>query len=144
LTCPGGHIAVYHRRATFYTDKIKRNGCIFQFHPSLCNACSLKARCHPGNKGRAVSISFYHSLYQQMQEKMASEEGQAAYRNRYKLEHKIADLSRYCGMRRCRYRGLKRAGIHTLLAAIASNVKRMAKLLWKVTTPFQEQVAIAL
>ena len=61
---------------------------------------------------------------------MESDEGKEVYRNRYKIEHKVADLARWCGMRRCRYRGLVKAGIHTLLAAIASNVKRMAKLMW--------------
>lgn len=60
---------------------------------------------------------------------MESEAGKAAYRKRYRVEHKIGDLARYCGMRRCRYRGLDRARIHTLLAATASNIKRMARLL---------------
>ena len=64
---------------------------------------------------------------------MASEVGQEAYRQRYKIEHKVANLARYCGMRHCRYRGISRATIHTLLAAIVSNVKRMARLLFKVT-----------
>ena len=64
-----------------------------------------------------------------MKERMETEEGKEAYRNRYKIEHKVADLARYCGMRRCRYRGILRAKIHTLLAAIVSNVKRMARLL---------------
>jgi hypothetical protein len=32
---------------------------------------------------------------------------------------------------RCRYRGLAKAKIHTLLSAIVSNVKRMARPLWK-------------
>ncbi len=31
-------------------------------------------------------------------------------------------------MRKCRYRTLPRASIHTLLAAIASNLKRMTRL----------------
>ena len=68
-----------------------------------------------------------------MKARMESEQGKEAYRNRYRIEHKVADLARYCGMRRCRYRGLTRAKIHTLLAATVSNIKRMARLLWKVT-----------
>ena len=75
-------------------------------------------------------LYFYEPLFQQMKARLESEGGKAVYRNRYRIEHKIADLARYCGMRRCRYRGLARAGIHTLLAAIASNVKRMARLLY--------------
>jgi hypothetical protein len=79
--------------------------------------------------GRTVSISLYEPYYLQMKARMESEQGREIYRNRYKIEHKVADLARYCGMRRCRYRGLERAKIHTLLSAIVSNVKRMARLL---------------
>ena len=131
LTCPGGCSAVYHRRATFHTARVKRNGYVFQFSPQQCRACDLKHRCHKENRGRAVAISYYQPYHRQMQERMAGEAGREAYRNRYRVEHKIADLARYCGMRRCRYRGLERARVHTLLAAIVSNVKRMARLLWK-------------
>jgi len=63
-------------------------------------------------------------------ERLATEEGKQAYRNRYKIEQKMADLTRYCGLRRCRYRGIDRAGIHTLLATMVCNIKRMVKLLW--------------
>jgi transposase len=142
LTCPAGNTACYHRRATFHTEEVKRNGYVFQFHPSLCNNCSLKAKCNTCTRGRSVAVSFYGPLYQQMKERMDSEEGKKAYRQRYKIEHKIADLARYCGMRRCRYRTLARAKIHTFLAAIAANVKRMARLLWKVTDPLNEAIAL--
>jgi IS5 family transposase len=131
LTCPAGCIAVYHRRANFHTDKVKRNGNVFQFSPNQCNCCKLKYKCHIGTRGRAVAISYYNTYYRQMKERMESEEGKAAYRNRYKIEHKIADLARNCDMRRCRYRGLDKARIHTLLSATVSNIKRMARLLWK-------------
>ena len=63
-------------------------------------------------------------------ERLATEEGQQAYHNRYRIEQKMADLTRYCGLRRCRYRGLGRAGIHTLLAVTVCNIKRMVRLLW--------------
>jgi transposase len=132
LTCPGGCTAVYRRQATFRTERYRRNGVVFQFHSTQCNACALKSRCHPADRGRAVAISYYKPYHQRMKERMATDEGRAAYLNRYKIEHKIGDLARYCGMRRSRYRGLTGAGIHTLLAAIVSNVKRMARLLWEI------------
>ena len=80
--------------------------------------------------GRRVYISHYEPYYRMARERMATEEGKQAYRNRYRIEQKMADLTRYCGLRRCRYRGLKRAGIHTLLATTVCNIKRMVKLLW--------------
>jgi transposase len=102
LTCPAGNLAPHYRKAVYHCKDQKRKGLVFEFSPEQCHHCELKPLC---------------------------EAGKEAYKQRYKIEHKVADLSRYCGMRHCRYRGLKRAGIHTLLAAIASNVKRMARLL---------------
>ncbi len=140
LVCPAGNTAHYHRQAVFHDEEQRRLGTIFGFRPDQCNACALKEKCHRSNRGRSVYISHYEPLFQQMRERMASEAGQEAYHNRYKIEHKVADLARYCGMRRCRYRGLIKAKIHTLLAAIASNVKRMARLL----CPKEEKPPLAL
>ena len=63
--------------------------------------------------------------------------------DRSKIEHRIADLTRYCGMRRSRYRGLVRTKVHVLLAAIASNVKRMARLLSRKPEPLPPEPALA-
>ncbi|MFC1953474.1 IS1182 family transposase [Chloroflexota bacterium] len=132
LICPGGYTATYHRRAVFHGRNSKKKGTVFQFRPEQCSVCGLKARCNNSNRGRAVYISYYHPLFLQMKERLETDAGKEAYRNRYRVEHKVADLARYCGMRRSRYRGLSRAKIHTLLAAIVSNIKRMAKLLWEI------------
>jgi len=127
LMCPAGHISTSCYSETLYNNK---PGSAFQFKPSLCNSCPLKAKCVKNKAGRRVYISYYDLYYRMARERMATEEGKQAYRNRYKIEQKMADLTRYCGLRRCRYRGLGRAGIHTLLAATVCNIKRMVNLLW--------------
>jgi len=127
LMCPAGHISTNCYSEILYNNK---PGYAFQFKPSLCNVCPLKAKCVKNNRGRRVYISYYEPYYRLARERLASEEGKQAYRNRYKIEQKMADLTRYCGLRRSRYRGLDRAGIHTLLATTVCNIKRMVKLLW--------------
>jgi IS5 family transposase len=127
LMCPAGHISTNCYREILYNNK---PGYAFQFKPSLCNACPLKAKCVKNRAGRRIYISYYEPYYRMARERMATGEGKQAYRNRYKIEQKMADLTRYCGLRRCRYRGLGRAGIHTLLAATVCNIKRMVNLLW--------------
>jgi transposase len=127
LMCPAGHISTSCYSEILYNNK---SGYAFQFKPSLCNVCSLKAKCVKNKQGRRVYISYYEPYYRMARERLATEEGKQAYRNRYKIEQKVADLTRYCGLRRCRYRGLGRAHIHTLLATIVCNIKRMVKLLW--------------
>jgi transposase len=127
LMCPAGHISTNCYSEILYNNK---PGYAFRFKPSLCNACPLKARCVKNNAGRRIHISYYEPYYRLARERLATKEGKQAYRNRYKIEQKMADLTRYCGLRRCRYRGLGRAGIHTLLATTVCNIKRMVKLLW--------------
>ncbi len=129
LMCPAGYISTncYNLIPKYQQNK---PGYAFQFKPSQCNVCTLKAKCVKNREGRRVYISYYEPYYRQARERLATEEGKQAYRNRYKIEQKIADLTRYCGLRRCRYRGLDRAGIHTLLSTTVCNIKRMVKLLW--------------
>jgi IS5 family transposase len=127
LMCPAGHISTSCYSEILYNNK---PGYAFQFKPSICNTCSLKTKCVKNTRGRRIYISYYEPYFRLARERLATEEGKQAYRNRYKIEQKVADLTRYCGLRRCRYRGLDRAEIHTLLATTVCNIKRMVKLLW--------------
>jgi IS5 family transposase len=127
LMCPAGHISTSCYSEILYNNK---PGYAFQFKASKCNTCPLKAKCVTNNDGRRVYVSYYEPYFRLARERLVTEEGKQAYRNRYKIEQKVADLTRYCGLRRCRYRGLDRAGIHTLLATIVCNIKRMVKILW--------------
>jgi len=130
LMCPAGHISTNCYSEILYNYQLNKPGHAFQFKPSLCNVCPLKAKCVKNRDGRRVYISYYEPYFRLARERLATEEGKQAYRNRYKIEQKVADLTRYCGLRRCRYRGLNRAAIHTLLATTVCNIKRMVKLLW--------------
>ena len=49
---------------------------------------------------------------------------------RYKIERKFGECKQRHGLGRCRYRGLDRFEIQTLLTAMALNLKRMVKLLY--------------
>jgi len=130
LMCPAGHISTNRYKEILNGYPPNKPGYAFQFRASWCNACPLKSKCVENKEGRRIYISYYESYFRQARERLATEEGKQAYRNRYKIEQKMADLTRYCGLRRCRYRGLDRAGIHTLLATTVCNIKRMVKLLW--------------
>ena len=128
--CPAGHISTNCYSEILYNYQLYKPGYAFQFKSSLCNVCPLKAKCVKNKQGRRVYISYYEPYFRLARQRLASEEGKQAYRNRYKIEQKMADLTRYCGLRRCRYRGVDRARVHTLLATTVCNIKRMVKLLW--------------
>jgi len=143
LMCPAGHISTNCYSEILYNYQLNKPGYAFQFKPSLCNGCSLKAKCVKNKQGRRVYISYYEPYFRLARQRLATEEGKQAYRNRYKIEQKMADLTRYCGLRRCRYRGLDRAGIHTLLATTVCNIKRMVKLLWGKPDNYYHASALA-
>lgn len=130
LMCPAGHISTSCYQVVLYNYHLKKPGYAFQVKPSQCNVCPLKPKCVKNRAGRRIHISYYEPYYRLARQRLATEEGKQAYRNRYRIEQKMADLTRYCGLRRCRYRGLDRAHIHTLLATTVCNIKRMVKLLW--------------
>lgn len=133
LMCPAGHISTNCYGVVLSGDEPDKPGYAFRFRPTWCNVCRLKSKCVKNKAGRRIHISYYEPYYRQAKQRLATEEGKEAYRNRYRIEQKVADLTRYCGLRRCRYRGLDRAHIHTLLAATVCNIKRMVKLLWEKT-----------
>jgi len=143
LMCPAGHISTncYNEVLNYQLNK---PGYSFRFRPSWCNVCSLKAKCVKNKQGRRIHISYYEPYFRQARGRMASGEGKQAYRNRYKIEQKVADLTRYCGLRRCRYRGLARAHIHTLLATTVCNIKRMVKLLWGKPVNYYLEQSVAI
>jgi len=143
LMCPAGHISTNCYQEVLYNYQLNKPGYAFRFKPSLCNVCPLKAKCVKNKQGRRVYISYYEPYFRLARERLATEEGKQAYRNRYKIEQKVADLTRYCGLRKCRYRGLDRAGIHTLLATTVCNIKRMVKLLWGKPDNYSLEVPLA-
>ena len=130
LMCPAGHISTNCYELSLAKYRLNKPGYAFRFRPSWCNVCPLKPKCVKNKQGRRIYISYYEPYFRLARERLATDEGKQAYRNRYKIEQKMADLTRYCGLRRCRYRGLHRSGIHTLLAVTVCNIKRMVKLLW--------------
>jgi IS5 family transposase len=143
LMCPAGHISTNCYSEVLYHYQLNKPGYAFQFRPSWCNVCSLKPKCVKNKKGRRIYISYYEPYFRQARERLATEAGKQAYRNRYKIEQKVADLTRYCGLRKCRYRGLDRAHIHTLLATTVCNIKRMVKLLWGKPDNYYLEVPVA-
>jgi IS5 family transposase len=130
LTCPAGYVSTNCYSVVLSGDEPDKPGYAFRFRPTWCNVCRLKSKCVKNRAGRRMHISYFEPYYRQAKRRLDTEEGKEAYRNRYRIEQKIADLTRYCGLRRCRYRGLARAHIHTLLATMVCNIKRMVTLLW--------------
>jgi transposase len=123
LRCPGGKTARLSAR--------KKRGLLFRFAEEDCGACGLKERCIGGpqmSRFRSVSLPYEHLELAQVREYMKTESFTEEMKRRRRIEAKIAELVRWHGMRRARYRGLGKVNLQCLFTALAVNIKRWFNL----------------
>ncbi len=127
LTCPAGQTTSQRTRNAHDT------GWKYRFVGRICRACPLLARCMhtvpTSVGGRTVIKNDYEVEYTRMRAKAQTPQYAAIRREHPKIERKLADLVRWHGARRTRYRGLAKVKCGALLSALAANVKRMVRLL---------------
>jgi len=122
LFCPAGYPA--ERR---YNDD-RRMGFEFKFNASVCSTCELRSECTSAEYGRSVFVSHTQLERKEALSFNTTDEYEIMYKEQHwKVEPKNADLKRYNGLRRARYRGLTRVRIQAYLSAIASNFKKFVK-----------------
>lgn len=98
-----------------------------------CDACPQRPRCTASKSGRRiVSVGVHHDLVQQRRREMKTEAFQNRMRQRNAIEGTISELTRG-GMRRTRYRGLRKTALANYFLAAACNVKRwLRRLSWQM------------
>jgi transposase len=129
-TCPGGKILQQYRRP--YTrprsgvtkDKMR----LYRARQSDCEACALKERCCPGQPHRKVPRSVHEAARDAARRLAATPLYLQSRRERKKVEMLFAHLKRILRLNRLRLRGPSGAKDEFLLAAIAQNLRKLAKL----------------
>jgi transposase len=124
------------------TDRRHRNdkdtAWVFHFKRSQCAACPLLDRCLaklPAKHGRSVSKNDYQTEYDAARH-LAQTEAYAQVRHQHpKVERKLAEMVRYHGGRRARYRGQARVKIQFLLIGLVVNIKRIVRLVTSSQPP---------
>jgi len=97
ITCPAGQTEAFAL------------GDIVEFNPEACNHCPLRAKCTSvaAGHGRTVLISPDEPLQHRLRKLVVSSKGRERLRERVKVEHALAHLSRKQG-RRARYLGIRK------------------------------------
>jgi transposase len=130
LTCPQG---VTTREA--YWDQLHQIHS-FHFPMTKCNCCPVQKKCTREAKGRrTVGISIRHRDMMEAEEYNKSAQYMKDMRLRPAVERKLAELVRYHGLRRARYRGLRKLSLQCFFTAAAVNIKRWVKLLMNKAGP---------
>jgi transposase len=117
--CPGGQSLRFRKHK--HTERER----VYQATASVCNACPLKPRCTPSDKGRLVSRSFDEDYLDRVRGYHDTAAYAKAMRKRQVwVEPLFAEAKDWHGLRRLRLRGLHNANIQGLLIAAGQNLKR--------------------
>jgi transposase len=93
-----------------------------------CMACPLKARCCPKMPARRIPRSIYEDARDVARALAKTEAFEQSRRERKRVEMLFAHLKRILRLGRLRLRGPRGAQFEFTLAAIAQNLRRLAKL----------------
>jgi transposase len=122
-TCPVG-------KPLTTTGRINAGDAIF-YRSSMvdCAKCDLKPRCCPKSPFRRVPRSIYERARDVARSWVGTEAFEQSRRERKRIEMRFAHLKRILRLGRLRLRGPRGAQDEFTLAAIAQNLRRMAKLI---------------
>jgi len=123
--CPQGQTTTVFREVKDGAgQKVKQ----FVFERDACAACPLFQRCVKSKtNGRTVTLNFHEDVINDARERQGTEEFAEKYKERPKVERKIAELVLH-GLRQARYVGRKKKRFQALWTAALVNLKRLFKL----------------
>lgn len=128
VTCPAGH--KHTRKEKKKNSKGYSGQIVYSFDVNKCQVCPLREGCYrPGAKSKTYSIRIARPEYTEHMKFERTDRFRRRMKLRSCIEHKNAELKRYLGMTRCRYRGLFGMRLQAYLTAFVANVKRMVKLI---------------
>jgi transposase len=126
LTCPAGESTASRARSSNDT------GWVYRFPASACRGCPLQQPCMeqmPKRGGRAVFKNDYEQEILAARAKARTPAFDAARRQHWRVERTLAEMVRWHGARRARYRGHWKVLLQVLMTSIVVNVKRVVHLL---------------
>ena len=127
--CPQGYALRSEWRpfATARTHVTKADTIIYRSRQSDCASCPLKSRCCPSTPFRKITRSIYEAARDVARDIAKTRLYRQSRKDRKKVEMLFAHLKRILNLTRLRLRGMNGARDEFLLAAIAQNLRRMAK-----------------
>jgi hypothetical protein len=125
------------------TGKLATDGETLYYRPRAgdCRGCPLKSQCCPKAPVRRVPRSVYEPARDVARALAKTEAFEQSRRDRKRVEMLFAHLKRILRLGRLRLRGPMGAQFEFTLAAIAQNLRRLAKLIARPPPQFAACVA---
>ncbi len=90
----------------------------------LCHGCALRERCTTNPAGRSIDLAFHEARLQAARADQARPSTRRKLRRRAVVERTIAGLKRH-GLRKARYRGMRKVLLQIRITAALLNVKKL-------------------
>ena len=127
--CPAGKVST---QCSLINDQHHGNR-YYRFEwSSHCDSCPLQKNCTTSKSGRrTLIVGIYHNLLQKRRKEMKEESFKERMKQRNGIEGTISELARF-GMRRSRYRGMKKTSLANYFLGAACNIHRWIRLeIWQ-------------
>jgi hypothetical protein len=134
-TCPAGKILTTTRKV------VNDDQLLYRASKRDCDVCPLKMQCCPKEPARKVPRSIYEEARDVARTCAKTESYVQSRRDRKKIEMSFAHLKRILRLDRLRLRGPSGAAFEFTLAAIAQNLRRLAKLVGRPPPAFAPRAA---
>lgn len=133
LTCPQG----VETKASWIDDQKQIK--VFHFPMPVCQKCEVFRQCTKSKDNRrTVGISMVNTELREAEVYNMTDEFKKDMKLRPMVEGKLSELVRYHGLRRARYRGLKKVNLQCYFTATAVNIKRWIKIMMDKIKPDRE------
>ena len=130
VTCPQGVTT-----AESWNDA-RHNLRMFHFPKTACGPCSVRNECTNAEEGRrTIGISASHHDRLEAEAYNRTEAFKADMKLRPMIEGTHSEMKRYHGLRRARYRGLRKVALQCYLTAAVVNIKRWIKRIMEKIRP---------
>ena len=137
VRCPAGQMSSYRER-----DQ-RGHAWIHRFTRKTCEGCLLLGSCmsHPprGHFGRTVRKNEYEAEYRRARQKATTAAYQEVREEHPMVERKLGEMLNRHGGRRARYWGPGKVLVQELMAALATNVKRIVRCLCAPTAALEAE-----
>jgi transposase len=135
VRCPAGQTSSYRER-----DQ-RSHAWILRFKRKTCEACPLLGSCmsHPprGHFGKSVRKNEYDTEYRRARQKATTAAYQEVRAEHPMVERKLGEMLNRHGGRRAHYWGPGKVLVQELMAALATNVKRIVRCLCAPTAALE-------
>lgn len=122
--CPAGQDSTNCSRLTeAKTGKVSYR---FEWNAVTCGACHMRADCvSEGQAHRTLVVGEFHSLLQARRNEMKTSEFKMEQRRRNGIEATHSELTRGYGLRKARYRGVRKVELQNFFIGAACNMRRL-------------------